>query len=132
MAVVSFQSALVVHGMLKTTPNVVFMNKSNGFKRRGALPENIVLYEDEIPEKDGGFFDGILVTTPTRTLLDVFNAGLFSPQKNAELIRNGLWNRRLDKVDIRRMNNWHSKLLLSSLECKNFRHVERICGLDEL
>ncbi len=72
-AVVSHETALVVHDLGDANPARVHLTVPRGFR---AKAPGAILHYGEIPPNDVVQFEGYRVTTPLRTLLDVATAGL--------------------------------------------------------
>ncbi len=71
-AVVSHETALVVHDLGDVNPTHVHLTVPQGFRSQAP---GTTLHHGEIPSKDIMEFEGFRVTTPLRTLIDVASTG---------------------------------------------------------
>jgi predicted transcriptional regulator of viral defense system len=77
-AVVSHESALVLHELSELLPDRIHLTVPRSFRKpapRGCVLHKAVLAEKDIEEREGFF-----VTTPLRTLLDVAESGVSEEQ----------------------------------------------------
>lgn len=68
-AVVSHETALVVHDLGDTNPMRIHLTLPSGYRRK--LPPNVILHRATLSPGDWEEHDGYRVTTPLRTLLDI-------------------------------------------------------------
>ncbi|MEX2393867.1 MAG: type IV toxin-antitoxin system AbiEi family antitoxin [Actinomycetota bacterium] len=68
-AVVSHESALQAYELSDVLPAKVHLTVPKAFRKRP--PSDVVLHRGDVPAEDVRERDGVLVTTPLRTLLDV-------------------------------------------------------------
>jgi len=100
-AVVSHETALVVHNLGDANPTRVHLTVPPGFSARAP---GAVLHYGEIPSNDVEQFEGYRVTTPLRTLLDVAADGFELDQFTTavrDALDQGMVTRRLlrDRAD---------------------------------
>ena len=90
-AVVSHESALVLHDLTELLPNVVHLTVPPTFRKEP--PEGCVLHKAVLPPEDVEERTGFRLTTPLRSLLDVAAGGMSQEQLEkavAEALRRGL------------------------------------------
>jgi hypothetical protein len=79
-------------------PSKLDMTVSPGFQRMATIPEVLHLHRARLPERDVETMDGVRVTTPLRTLIDVIVEGAIAPELQVQAvdqaIRRGLVMRR--------------------------------------
>ena len=105
----SHATALTLHEELSDAmPSKLDMTVPPGFQRMAAIPEVLRLHRSRLGERDVETIDGVRVTTPLRTLIDVIVDGVIAAdlqvQAVDEAIRRGLVMRRqleAAKVSIR-------------------------------
>lgn len=94
-AVVSHQTALVLHGLSDLLPGQIDLTVPQGFRK--APPRGVELHKGLIIPEDCEERGGFKVTTPLRTLLDVASAGISQEQlarATSEAVRLGLVRRK--------------------------------------
>ena len=79
-AVVSHDTALVVHGLSDIMPARIHLTVPRGFRKR--VPPGCVLYRQALLPEEIESRMGYQVTTPLRTLLDVADSGLSQEHLN--------------------------------------------------
>lgn len=77
-AVVSHESALVVHDLSELLPARTHLTVPPGFRKKA--PQGIVLHKNHLARSDIEEHQGFRVTTPGRTLLDVARGNLSQEQ----------------------------------------------------
>src|SRR5438105_4653805 len=77
-AVVSHESALVLHELSELLPAQIHLTVPPGFRKNA--PEGCVLHRDALPPSDVEERQGFRVTSPLRTLLDVARGGVSQEQ----------------------------------------------------
>jgi predicted transcriptional regulator of viral defense system len=73
--VYSHQTALSLHDLTDLMPAKLHMTAPRSFRRNSKIPEILVLHYADVPENDTEIFHGVRVTSPLRTILDVFCSG---------------------------------------------------------
>ena len=91
--VYSYQTALSLHELTDAMPSRLHMTVPTGFRRSVATPRAVVLHLAHLSPSDVEHVDGVPVTKPLRTLLDVA-AGASLPGEDlrtafAEAVRTG-------------------------------------------
>ena len=96
--VFSHKTALTLHELSDAMPAKLDMTVPPGFQRMAAIPEVLRLHRARLTERDVETIDGVRVTTPRRTLIDVMVEGELAPELQAqavsEALRRGLIRRR--------------------------------------
>jgi predicted transcriptional regulator of viral defense system len=77
-AVVSHESALVLHEISELLPDRIHLTVPRGFRK--PAPRGCILHKAALTEKDIEDREGFLVTTPFHTLLDVAASGVSEEQ----------------------------------------------------
>jgi predicted transcriptional regulator of viral defense system len=94
-AVVSHETALMLHDMGDANPARVHLTVAPGFRRQ--MPAEVILHRDRLEQKDVEEHDGFLVTTPLRTLCDIAASPTSWPYLDAavrDALRRGMVRRR--------------------------------------
>jgi predicted transcriptional regulator of viral defense system len=79
-AVISHQTALVLHGLSDLLPAQTHLTLPEDWRRRRLrVPPGIVLHHADVPPTDRSWYGALPVTNPRRTLSDCAKAGL-SPE----------------------------------------------------
>lgn len=106
--VFSHVTALALHELSDVMPASIEMTVPPGFQRMASIPEVLHLHRGRLSEHDIETFDGVRVTTPLRTLIDVIGDGVLAPefltQAVDQAIRRGLVMRQrleMAKVSVR-------------------------------
>ena len=73
--VFSHTTALTLHDLSDAMPVKVDMTVPPGFRRMAAIPGVLRLHRGSVPKRDVETIDGVRVTTPLRTLIDVIVDG---------------------------------------------------------
>jgi predicted transcriptional regulator of viral defense system len=96
--VFSHATALSLHELSDVMPAKLHMTVPPGFRRMAAIPEVLRLHRARLGERDVQTIDGVRVTTPIRTLLDVIAEGAIAQELLAqavdEALRRGMIRRR--------------------------------------
>ena len=91
-------TALTLHDLSDVMPAKLDMTVPPGFRRMAAIPGVLRLRHARLGERDVQTIDGVRVTTPLRTLIDVIAEGVIAPELQAqavdETLRRGLIMRR--------------------------------------
>ena len=103
--VFSHTTALTLHDLSDAMPAKVDMTVPPGFRRMAAIPGVLRLHRGGVPKRDAETIEGVRVTTPLRTLIDVIVEGALAPevlvQAVDQAIRRGLVRRRqFDAADV--------------------------------
>ena len=96
--VFSHATALTLHELSDAMPAKLDMTVPPGFQRMAATPEGLRLHRARLAARDVETIDGIRVTAPLRTLIDVIVEGELAPELQTqavdEALRRGLIRRR--------------------------------------
>lgn len=84
-AVVSHETALRLHGLSDLMPEKVHLSVPKGFRKRP--PKGVVLYKSDLAAGDAEEWNGVRVTTPLRTVLDVIRSREVSPEHLESAVR---------------------------------------------
>lgn len=74
----SHQTALSIHNLSDIMPDKLHMTVPPTFRRNSAIPEILILYRKKLAQDRKVLVDGILVTTPYQTLLDIIEEAKIS------------------------------------------------------
>jgi len=88
--VYSHATALSIHDLSDLMPAKLHMTVPTGFRRNSEIPQILVLYYDDLPQRDIEAIDGVQVTKVLRTVLDLLPAGDVSPSLLRQALREGL------------------------------------------
>ena len=89
-AVFSHQTALAIHELSDVMPAKYHLTVPKGFRRYHPLPENLVLYFAKLEAEEVWEFEGYKVTSPERTIYDVFLDEKFSEELAIQAISDAL------------------------------------------
>jgi predicted transcriptional regulator of viral defense system len=106
-AVMSHESALVLHDLTELLPSTIHLTVPPTFRK--TAPEGVVLHKDVLAPEDMEERTGFRVTTPLRTLLDVAGGSVSQEQLTkavAEALRRGLVRRTTLAQAARRERRW--------------------------
>jgi predicted transcriptional regulator of viral defense system len=78
--VFSHATALALHELSDVMPAKLHMTVPPGFRRMVAIPEVLRLHRARLADRDIQTIDGVRVTTPLRTLLDVIAEGAIAQE----------------------------------------------------
>ncbi len=96
--VFSYATALALHDLSDVMPAKLDMTVPQRFRRMAAIPEVLRLHHARLSERDVQTIDGVRVTTPLRTLIDVLAEGVMAPELQIQAVdqalRRGLLMRR--------------------------------------
>jgi len=96
--VFSHATALTLHDLSDVMPAKLDMTVPPGFRRMAAIPDVLRLRHARLSERDVQTIDGVRVTTPVRTLIDVIAEGVIAPELQVQAVdqalRRGLMMRR--------------------------------------
>jgi predicted transcriptional regulator of viral defense system len=96
--VFSHATALTLHELSDVMPAKLDMTVPPGFRRMAAIPGVLRLHHARLNEGDVQTMDGVRVTAPLRTLIDVIAEGVIAPELQVQAVdqalRRGLIMRR--------------------------------------
>jgi predicted transcriptional regulator of viral defense system len=96
--VFSHATALTLHDLSDVMPAKLDMTVPPGFRRMAAIPDVLRLRHARLSERDVQTIDGVRVTAPIRTLIDVIAEGVIAPELQVQAVdqalRRGLLMRR--------------------------------------
>jgi predicted transcriptional regulator of viral defense system len=96
--VFSHATALTLHELSDVMPAKLDMTVPPGFRRMAAIPAVLRLQHARLNKRDVQTMDGVRVTTPLRTLIDVVAEGVIAPELQVQAVdqalRRGLVMRR--------------------------------------
>jgi len=116
--VYSHQTALSLHDLSDVMPAKLHMTVPRSFRRNSEIPGVLVLHFADILESDIGAADGVRVTIPMRTILDLLEGGEVPLANLRQVLREGLRRgliRRSEIVEAR-------KHLAGSKQLRTFFH----------
>jgi len=88
--VYSHQTALSLHDLSDEMPAKLHMTVPRSFRRNSEIPRVLVLHFADLPQSDIGAADGVRVTKPFRTILDLLEGGEVLPAALRQALREGL------------------------------------------
>ena len=88
--VYSHQTALSLHDLSDVMPAKLHMTVPNGFRRNSEIPRVLVLHLADLPQSEIGAANGVRVTKPMRTILDLLADGEVPPSTLQQAVREGL------------------------------------------
>ena len=88
--VFSHATALTLHDLSDAMPAKLDMTVPPGFQRMAAIPGVLRLHRARLAARDVETIDGVRVTTPLRTLIDVMVDGDLAPELQTQAIREAL------------------------------------------
>ncbi len=88
--VYSYQTALSLHDLSDVMPAKLHMTVPRSFRRNSEIPRVLVLHFADLPQSDIGAADGVRVTKPFRTILDLLEGGEVPPAALRQALREGL------------------------------------------
>jgi len=90
----SHDTALSLHELSDIMPSKLYMTVPKHFRRNSRIPEILILHRADLAEGDLQEMQGVRVTRPLRTILDLLQAGQVDPslirQAIDEAMRRGL------------------------------------------
>lgn len=86
----SHQTALSLHDLSDVMPAKLHMTVPRSFRRNSEIPRVLVLHFATPPQSDIGVAQGVRVTTPMRTILDLLEGGEVPPATLRQALRDGL------------------------------------------
>jgi predicted transcriptional regulator of viral defense system len=96
--VFSHATALTLHDLSDVMPAKLDMTVPPGFRRMAAIPGVLRLHHARLSDREMQTFEGVRVTTPLRTLIDVIAEAVIAPELQVQAvdqaIRRGLVMRR--------------------------------------
>jgi predicted transcriptional regulator of viral defense system len=106
----SHATALDIHELSDIMPSKMHMTVPNNFRRRSPIPKLIKLHFGTLEEKDVETWPGYKVTTPLRTIIDVIEEGVISPDLIQQAIRDGMKKGTFSIQDLNDMKHQHPKV----------------------
>ena len=88
--VYSHQTALSLHDLSDVMPAKLHMTVPKGFRRNSKIPRILVLHLADLPQSDIGDANGVRVTKPMRTILDLLEGGEMPLGTLRQALRGGL------------------------------------------
>ena len=88
--VFSHTTALTLHELSDAMPAKLDMTVPPGFQRMATIPEVLRLHRARLGERDVETIDGVRVTTPLRTLIDVIVDGAIAPELQVQAVDHAL------------------------------------------
>ena len=88
--VYSHQTALSLHDLSDVMPAKLQMTVPRNFRRNSEIPRVLVLHFADLPQSDIGAANGVRVTKPMRTILDLLEGGEVPPATLRQALREGL------------------------------------------
>lgn len=77
--VYSHETALSLYELSDVMPASLHMTVPHGFDRSAEIPPVLVLHRDNLPDEEVGMMEGIQLTRPVRTIIDVISERTLSP-----------------------------------------------------
>jgi len=90
LGVYSHQTALSLHDLSDVMPAKLHMTVPKGFRRNSEIPSVLVLHLADLPQSDIGNANGVRLTTPMRTILDLLEGGEMPLATLRQALREGL------------------------------------------
>jgi len=88
--VYSHDTALSLYDLSDVMPGRLHMTVPHGFDRSAEIPSPLVLHRADLLEDEIGSIEGIRVTRPLRTIIDVISEGTLSPDSIEQAIAQSL------------------------------------------
>jgi len=88
--VYSHQTALSLHDLSDVMPVKLHLTVPRNFRRNSEIPRVLILHFADLPESDIGTADGVRVTKPIRTILDLLEGGEMQPATLRQALREGV------------------------------------------
>src|SRR5258708_43692 len=88
--VFSHQTALSLHDLSDVMPAKLHMTVPKSFRRNSEIPRVLVLHFADLAQSDIGVADGVRVTKPMRTILDLLEGGEIPPATLRKVLREAL------------------------------------------
>jgi predicted transcriptional regulator of viral defense system len=88
--VFSNATALTLHDLSDVMPAKLEMTVPPRFRRMAAIPEVLRLHHARLSDREVQTIDGVRVTTPLRTLIDVIAEGVIAPELQVQAIGQAL------------------------------------------
>jgi predicted transcriptional regulator of viral defense system len=88
--VFSHATALALHDLSDAMPAKLNMTVPPGFQRMAAIPQELRLHRARLVARDVETINGVRVTTPLRTLIDVMVDGDLAPELETQAMREAL------------------------------------------
>jgi len=102
LGVWSHETALDIHEISDVMPAKMHMTVPKNFRRAQEIPKHLILYYDDLDDKDIEIRQGYYVTTPLRTLIDVVKDHSISLDQVKLGIQQALGKGQISKREIQR------------------------------
>lgn len=90
----SHATALTLYDLSDNMPDKLYMTVPKSFRRNQPIPKILKIYKRNLPNSDVKFYQGVKITTPSRTIIDVIEEDVLSKdliqQALFESIKKGL------------------------------------------
>ena len=86
----SHETALDIHELSDVMPSKMHMTVPPRFRKRGAIPKHLKLHFATLAKSERETWQGYQVTTPLRTMIDVIEEGIISPDFIKQAIQDGI------------------------------------------
>jgi len=103
--VYSHQTALSLHDLSDIMPAKLHMTVPRSFRRNSQIPRVLVLHFADLPANDIGVVDGLRVTKPMPTILDLLASGEVPPDILRQALREGLRRGLIRSSDVANARN---------------------------
>lgn len=90
LGVYSHQTALSLHELSDVMPAKLHMTVPKSFRRNSEIPSVLVLHVADLPQSDIADANGVRVTKPMRTILDLLEGGEVPSATLRQALREGL------------------------------------------
>lgn len=100
-AVISHETALSFHELSDANPSKVHFTVPKTFRKTAKTPKGLVLHKNNIGEKDITTFNGLRLTSPIQTLVDVHNAGSLSTDIVEQAVKDALKKGMVSKSELK-------------------------------
>jgi predicted transcriptional regulator of viral defense system len=128
----SHATALTLHELSDAMPRRLDMTVPPGFQRMAAIPVVLKLHRDRIDDDEIETADGVRVTTPLRTLVDVIDDGILSQDLQVQAVyealqRGRVTRRQLETVETTRRTRQRIDKILKQVpegDATSVRHGE--------
>ncbi len=100
--VFSHETALSLYELSDVLPARLHMTVPPGFDRMAEIPPVLILHRARLTEEEIGTIEGVRLTRPLRTILDVVSEGTLSPDLIDQAIREAVKRGLISIEDLRR------------------------------
>ncbi len=113
--VYSHQTGLVIHELTDLQPARLHMTVPDKFRRRSSIPDILVLHRQDLQKEDVIDMEGYRVTSPLKTIEDLYRSETVAPNILREALQQGLDQ---GLIPIMSLRNPRGSLLASQLGVK--------------